>query len=107
VRAPEQHVYVQVVKILGEDRVVFMDNGIAPMGKGMEDAAIAPTATAAANPGTMESALMDMVLLSRCNDIVMTVASSFGYVAAAWGGFAPVHMVYGTHLTSQNPFWYR
>jgi len=33
---------------------------------------------------------MDMALMSHCNDLVMTVASSFGYVAAAWGGYAPV-----------------
>lgn len=75
---------------------MFADNGIAPTGT-----AAGSAETAAQNPGTLESALVDMALMSRCDDLVMTVASSFGYVAAAWGGFAPVHMVYGTHLTSQ------
>jgi hypothetical protein len=85
----------QVINILGKDRVVYADNGIAPGTTGSK------VQTSAANPGTLESALTDMALMSRCDDLVMTVASSFGYVAAAWGGYAPVHMVYGTHLTSQ------
>ena len=63
--------------------------------------------TSADNPGTLESALVDMALMARCNDLVVTLASSYGYVAAAWGGFAPVHMVFGEHRSSQNPFWYR
>ncbi len=88
----------QVINILGKDRVVFAENGIAPTGT-----AAGQAETAAQNPGTLESALVDMALMSRCDDLVMTVASSFGYVAAAWGGYAPVHMVYGTHLTSQVP----
>lgn len=80
----------QVISILGADRVIFTDNGIAPSSseKGVVNAAD--------NPGTLESALQDMALMSHCNDLVMTVASSFGYVAAAWGGYAPV----------RNPFEY-
>ena len=39
----------------------------------------------AQNPGTVQSALIDMALLSHCDDLVVTMASSFGYVAAAWG----------------------
>jgi len=61
----------------------------------------------AENPGTVHSALVDMALLSQCDDLVVTMASSFGYVAAAWGGYAPVYMVYGEHISSQNPYWYR
>lgn len=61
----------------------------------------------AENPGTVQTALIDMALLSHCNDLVVTMASSFGYVAAAWGGYAPVYMVYGEHTSSQNPYWYR
>ena len=61
----------------------------------------------AENPGTVTSALIDMALLSHCDDIVLTMASSFGYVAAAWAGYAPVYMVYGEHMSSQNPYWYR
>ena len=35
----------------------------------------------AANPGTMEAALLDLALLSTCDDMIVTVASSFGWVA--------------------------
>ena len=35
----------------------------------------------AANPGTMEAALLDLALLSTCDDMVVTIASSFGWVA--------------------------
>ena len=96
-------------RILGAERVIFTDNGIAPRAVEVSEleAEVARTQTSAANPGTLESALIDMALLSRCNDMVMTGASSFGYVAAAWGGYAPVHMIYGRHNTSQNPYWYR
>ena len=61
----------------------------------------------AENPGTVTSALIDMALLSHCDDMIVTMASSFGYVAAAWAGYAPVYMVYGEHTSSQNPYWYR
>ena len=61
----------------------------------------------AQNPGTVQSALIDMALLSHCEDLVVTMASSFGYVAAAWGGNTTVYMVYGEHTSSQNPYWYR
>lgn len=74
----------QVMNILGADRVIYTDNGIAPTSS--EKGVI----NSADNPGTLESALQDMALMSQCNDLVMTVASSFGYVAAAWGGYAPV-----------------
>jgi len=33
--------------------------------------------------------------------------SSFGDVAAAWGGLAPVHMLHGEHGTIQNPHFWR
>lgn len=33
--------------------------------------------------------------------------SSFGYVAAAWGGLTPVHMLHGDHTTIQNPYFWR
>lgn len=46
---------------------------------------------------------MDMALMSHCNDLVMTVASSFGYVAAAWGGYAPVGSTLQTTESPQNP----
>ena len=76
---------VQVAEILGRERVIFTDNGIAPLTH-MDHI----THTPSGNPGTLETGLMDLALLSQCDDIIMTITSSFGYVAGAWGGFAPV-----------------
>ena len=53
------------------------------------------------NPSTPESALIDMRLLSECSELVITVASSYGSVAAAWGGIAPVQMLHGLHKNVQ------
>ena len=53
------------------------------------------------NPGTPESALIDMRLLSECNELVVTVGSSYGSIAAAMGGIAPVHMIHGHHNNVQ------
>jgi len=36
------------------------------------------------NPGTETNALIDMKLLSLCDDLVITYGSSFGFVAAGW-----------------------
>ena len=36
------------------------------------------------NPGNEENALVDMKLLSWCDDLVITYGSSFGFVAAGW-----------------------
>ena len=77
--------WVQVSDILGRERVIFTDNGIAPLTH-VDHLQHTPSN----NPGTLESGLMDMALLSQCDDIVMTITSSFGYIAAAWGGVAPV-----------------
>jgi hypothetical protein len=76
---------VQVAEILGQERVIFTDNGIAPLTHVDHI-----THTPSGNPGTLETGLMDLALLSQCDDIIMTITSSFGYVAGAWGGFAPV-----------------
>lgn len=74
----------QVEEILGRERVIYTLNGIS-------DGHITdPPHNPSRNPGTLESALIDMALLSRCDEIVTTFASSFGYVAAAWGEIAPV-----------------
>lgn len=78
-------VCIQVAKILGSDRVLFVEDGIVSFSP-MRDRGKNPIG----NPGSLESALIDMALLSHCDDIVTTFASSFGYVAAAWGGIAPV-----------------
>ena len=38
-----------------------------------------------------------MVLLSECQELVMTGSSTFGSVAAGLGGIAPVVMLPGAH----------
>ncbi|CAK0786745.1 hypothetical protein CVIRNUC_009959 [Coccomyxa viridis] len=105
--ADEPATYLQVAQILGEQHVIWTENGIAPTGLHSARGEFADVWNDAQNPGTVQSALIDMALLSHCDDLVVTMASSFGYVAAAWGGFPPVYMVYGEHTSSQNPYWYR
>lgn len=53
------------------------------------------------NPGTPESALIDMRLLSECNELVVTVGSSYGSIASGIGGIAPVQMIHGKHENVQ------
>ena len=53
------------------------------------------------NPGTPESALIDMRLLSECNELVVTVGSSYGSISAGIGGIAPVQMLHGLHKNVQ------
>ena len=65
--------------------MIFTDNGVAPVQKA-DHIKYMPSA----NSGRLETDLMDLALLSQCNDLVMTVTSSTGYIAAAWGGLAPV-----------------
>ena len=83
----------QVERLLGRERVIYRhDNGVGSV--------TSPTATAN-NPGTPESGLIDMRLLSNCDELVITVASSYGSVAAAWGGIDPVQMLHGLHANVQ------
>ncbi len=51
-----------------------------------------------ANPGTLEDALIDMRLLSMCNEIIVTYGSSFGSTAAAWGGLKAYVILHGGSL---------
>ena len=53
------------------------------------------------NPGTPESALIDMRLLSECNELVVTVGSSYGSISAGIGGIPPVQMLHGLHKNVQ------
>ena len=48
---------------------------------------------AANNLGTLESTLNLLAQSSMCDDILLTVTSSFGDVAAAWRGISPVHIL--------------
>ncbi len=48
-----------------------------------------------ANPGSIRDAIADIRLLSMCDEIVTTYGSSFGSMAAAWGGVEPYVMLHG------------
>ena len=59
------------------------------------------------NPGSPESALLDWKLLTECDDLLITVGSSFGQIAAAYAGIAPVNLVHGRHENVHNPYFFR
>lgn len=64
------------------------------------------TTTEAGNPATEISAIVDLLLLSRCKHVVLTPASSFGWVAAGYAGTNPIYAIQGHH---NHPFfnpWY-
>lgn len=83
----------QVVKALGQDMVIFRaDNGVGT---------VSSKVIGVHNPGTPESALIDMRLLSECNELIVTVGSSYGSVSAGWGGIPPVQMIHGLHKNVQ------
>ncbi len=50
-----------------------------------------------------------MALLAGCDALVLTSGSSFGYVAAAWGGVVPIHVLHrpegGPSMAS--PYFFR
>ena len=72
-----------------------------------EDALQSANRTKGANPGTELSAMLDMLLLAQCKNIVLTPASSLGAVAAGYAGVAPVFANFGKHSDPfLNPwFW--
>jgi len=53
--------------------------------------------TAAGNPGTEEGGLIDMFLLSKCNDIIITHSSSYGTTAAAISDVIPYSTTYAVY----------
>lgn len=63
--------------------------------------------TTAGNPGTELSAFVDMFMLTKCEAIVVSPASSFGCVAAGIAGVRPVYAAFGAHEAPfVNPwFW--
>lgn len=86
-----------VRRALGSERVVSTN------GEGAKEA----TGTQAGNPGTEESAVLDMRLLSMTDALLVTSASSFGYVAAAWGGILPIHVLHRAKTPSMlNPYFF-
>lgn len=64
------------------------------------------TRTRAGNPGTELSAVVDLLLLGRCREIVVTPSSSLGAVAAGLAGVRPVFATFGAHAdnTQRHPF---
>jgi hypothetical protein len=54
------------------------------------------------NPGTVVDALIDMKLLSMCDEILITYGSSFGQIAAAWGGLKPYVLLFGYQAQMNN-----
>jgi hypothetical protein len=94
---------VQVAAMLPESRVVWTEKDMA---KDEESG----------NLGRLDDALVDMVLLSTCTDIVTTYGSSFGGVAAGMGGMGghfPLVMLPGPELewqgwgAARRPFFFR
>jgi hypothetical protein len=63
--------------------------------------------SAAGNPGTDISAMVDLQLLSRCHNVLVTAGSSFGNMAAGIANVPPVYVIPGQHDNpSQSPwFW--
>ena len=59
--------------------------------------------TLGGNPGTAEGAVLDMYLLSQCREIIVTSGSSFGYVAAGWGGVKPYYVTWAR--PNATPFY--
>lgn len=64
------------------------------------------THNSAGNPGTELSAFVDMFTLTKCKAIVVTPASSFGYVAAGIAGVKPVYATYGRHEVPFINTWF-
>ena len=88
----------EIRRTLGPERVVSMDGRVD---KGAKEK------TRAGDPGTEESAVLDMRLLSMTDALLVTSASSFGYVAAAWGGVVPIHVLHrGDKPSMLNPYFY-
>lgn len=64
------------------------------------------TSTRAGNPGTELSAIVDMLLLAKCKNIIVTPSSSLGAVAAGLAGIRPVFATFGDHATPFLNPWY-
>ncbi len=58
------------------------------------------------NPGSEEMAVVDHKLLSMCDELVVSPASSFGATAAAFGGLHAVYPTSGRRKDSERPFFW-
>jgi hypothetical protein len=61
----------------------------------------------AGNPGDDMSGLVDMFMLSKCTEIIPTLGSSFGFVAAAISKRPIWYVLPGDHITVFNPAFVR
>jgi len=68
---------------------------------------IAEGKTVGGNPGTDFSAIVDLFLLSKCDDVISTIGSSFSEVAAGFGGITPWHVLGGDYSSTTNPPYYK
>ena len=62
--------------------------------------------THAGNPGTELSAMVDLMLLSKCKNVILTPSSSIGGIAAAMAGVAPVYANHGPHTDPYTNPWF-
>lgn len=66
------------------------------------------TTNSAGNPGSDLSAFVDLLLLSRCQQLLVTAGSSFGLVAAGYSDTIPVNAVIGPHEAPFfNPYFWK
>lgn len=54
------------------------------------------------NPGSVHDAWLDMFLLSRCQELILTFGSSFGSMAAGIAGVKPYMMLYGSPVAERD-----
>jgi xyloglucan fucosyltransferase len=72
------------------------------------NALAAASETRGRNPGSEISAVLDVLLLSKCEQLVLTPASSMGAIAAGFGGVKPVFANFGKHKDPfLNPWFWR
>lgn len=62
--------------------------------------------THAGNPGTELTAMLDLMLLSRCKNIILTPSSSIGGIAAGIAGVFPVYATHGDHRSPYTNPWF-
>jgi len=63
--------------------------------------------SSAKNPGSDFSAIVDLFIMSKCNDILSTIGSSYSEVAAGFGKITPWHIQPGDHDSPANPAFYK
>lgn len=97
--ASDHNNFDELARLLPDRRVWWSKETAAAIGQ--------ETGAAGDNPGSDLSALIDIFLLARCQQIVLTAGSSFGTMAAGIANKHPVHVLRGDHARPfLNPwFW--